>query len=324
MNPLVSIIIPVYNAEKYLAETIKSVTDQTYRNIELIIVDDSSTDDSYTLAKSFEKENVKIFRQENSGASAARNLGLANAKGTYIQFLDADDLLSKDKVEGQLNQISTKPNYIANCRTIHFFDGENLSKLKPSEYEDKFYRSTEETDEFLIKLWGGYSKGGSMVATHAWLIPKSLIDLAGNWNENITTDDDGEFFARIILNASGIVYTPDVFVFYRKNQFSSLSNINSEKKLKSSLAAAKIKTHLLLQRNSSKAAKLASYKLLLDIAVRSFPKYYKIYQEAMKMMPKIENEGYLPQLGGPKIQRLAKYFGWKTARLLQFVSKPLS
>lgn len=322
MNPLVSVIIPVFNAEKYLPETIQSVLAQSGVTIELILVDDGSTDHSYALAKSFEGANITVLQQFNKGASAARNLGITIAKGKYLQFLDADDLLGENKIKFQLDQLLKRKNYIANCRTKHFNDDDQLENIVPSTYEDAFYESTDKTDEFLIKLWGGYSKGGSMVTTHAWLIPKSLIDLAGNWNENITTDDDGEFFARIILNASGIVYTPDVFVLYRKNQFSSLSNINSEKKLKSSLAAAKIKTHLLLQRNSSKAAKLASYKLLLDIAVRSFPKYYKIYQEAMKMMPKIENEGYLPQLGGPKIQRLAKYFGWKTARLLQFVSKP--
>jgi glycosyltransferase involved in cell wall biosynthesis len=86
-NPLVSIIIPVYNAASFINETINSALQQTWPNKEIIIVDDGSTDDSLILAKKFEGDIVKIFSQQNKGASAARNKGLAEAKGDYIQFL---------------------------------------------------------------------------------------------------------------------------------------------------------------------------------------------------------------------------------------------
>src|SRR5580698_4662849 len=98
MPPLVSIIIPSYNSENHLAETIKSALSQTWVNKEIIIIDDGSTDSSVQIAKGFES-NVKVLVQKNKGASAARNAGLKEAKGDYIQFLDSDDLLSPDKIE---------------------------------------------------------------------------------------------------------------------------------------------------------------------------------------------------------------------------------
>ncbi|HZX58320.1 MAG TPA: glycosyltransferase family A protein, partial [Mucilaginibacter sp.] len=107
-QPLVSIIIPVYNSEKHLAETISSALEQTWPNKEIIIVDDGSADNSLAIAKSFASENVKVFHQPNKGASAARNKGIQEAKGDYIQFLDADDLLMPNKIAAQVKQLAGK------------------------------------------------------------------------------------------------------------------------------------------------------------------------------------------------------------------------
>jgi glycosyltransferase involved in cell wall biosynthesis len=98
----VSIIIPLYNSEKYIAETINSALNQTWENKEIIIIDDGSTDKSLVIAKSYERVNVIVISQQNKGASAARNVGIKNSKGDFIQFLDADDLLSTDKIEAQM------------------------------------------------------------------------------------------------------------------------------------------------------------------------------------------------------------------------------
>ena len=91
---MISIIIPVFNSEKYIEQTIKSAIDQTWANKEIIIIDDGSTDNSLAIAKQFKNDRIKIITQQNKGASAARNKGIAEAKGTYIQFLDAVDILS--------------------------------------------------------------------------------------------------------------------------------------------------------------------------------------------------------------------------------------
>ncbi len=100
---LVSIVMPNYNSEKYVAETIKSVLDQTYENWELLFVDDCSTDNSLEIARSFNDERIKILQNEaNSGAAVSRNYALREAKGKWIAFLDSDDLWAPTKLEEQI------------------------------------------------------------------------------------------------------------------------------------------------------------------------------------------------------------------------------
>lgn len=106
MDPLVSIIIPVYNASKYVEQSVYSVINQTYRNIEVIAVDDGSTDNSYELLKSIKDSRLKVFKQLNQGACVARNRGIQESTGEYVKFLDADDYLYPDAIERQVEQSS--------------------------------------------------------------------------------------------------------------------------------------------------------------------------------------------------------------------------
>src|SRR5690554_7733611 len=110
-NPLVSIIIPCYNAEAYLKETINSILHQHYQNWECIIINDHSTDSTSKIAQKYclDFPNKFIYKlNPRKGACAARNEGLRVAKGEYIQFLDADDLLSETKIENQINALGNK------------------------------------------------------------------------------------------------------------------------------------------------------------------------------------------------------------------------
>jgi glycosyltransferase involved in cell wall biosynthesis len=102
---LVSIIIPVYKAEKYIAATIQSVLDQTYKNFELIVVDDGTPDRSIEICQQFTDPRIKIIRQENRGVAAARNHGIRTAQGEYIAFLDADDLWAPTKIAQHVNHL---------------------------------------------------------------------------------------------------------------------------------------------------------------------------------------------------------------------------
>ena len=103
MSELVSILIPAYNAEKWISHTINSALSQTWKNKEIIIVDDGSCDNTFEIAKKFESDNVKVVSQENKGASSARNTAISYAQGSYIQWLDADDLLAPDKIAIQMS-----------------------------------------------------------------------------------------------------------------------------------------------------------------------------------------------------------------------------
>lgn len=109
MNELISIITPVYNSEKYIADTINSVLAQTYTNWEMLIADDCSSDNSAEIIKKYTDSRIKYFRLEtNSGAAIARNKALEKAKGNYIAFLDSDDAWKPEKLEKQLKFMMEK------------------------------------------------------------------------------------------------------------------------------------------------------------------------------------------------------------------------
>src|SRR5438874_6764230 len=101
MEPLVSILIPAYNAERWIADTIRSALAQTWPRTEIIIVDDGSKDETLSVARQFEAKNVSVVAQQNQGAAAARNHAFSLCQGDYIQWLDADDLLAPDKIARQ-------------------------------------------------------------------------------------------------------------------------------------------------------------------------------------------------------------------------------
>jgi glycosyltransferase involved in cell wall biosynthesis len=108
-SPLVSVIIPVYNYDRYLGEAIESVLDQTYKNVEVIVVDDGSTDRSGEVAKSYADRNVRYQYQAHSGIGPARNQGVEMAEGDFIAFLDADDRWPEEKLERQLRAFENDP-----------------------------------------------------------------------------------------------------------------------------------------------------------------------------------------------------------------------
>ena len=96
-QPLISVVIPFYNAQSWLAETLNSVLSQSWRNVEVILVNDGSTDESVEIATGYLSKSVCLLHQDNRGACAARNFGLRTAQGEFVQFLDADDLLHPQK-----------------------------------------------------------------------------------------------------------------------------------------------------------------------------------------------------------------------------------
>src|SRR5262249_50107119 len=105
-KPLVSILIPAFNAEEWIAASINSAISQSWEHKEIIVVDDGSTDGTLSIARQFESESVRIVTQTNAGASAARNRAFSLSRGEYIQWLDADDLLAPDKISKQMEALS--------------------------------------------------------------------------------------------------------------------------------------------------------------------------------------------------------------------------
>ncbi len=200
-----------------MAECVTSTHGQTWINKEIIIVDDGSTDNSLNIARKFSNKAIRVFHQENKGASAARNKGLTEAKGEFIQFLDADDLLSANKITDQLTLLLRQPGKVAVCRTVHFFSDQNPFESSSSSYEDSFLYETDDPAGFLSNLYGGDNNRGSMIQTNAWLTPMEIIKKAGCWSavfiHPMTTEN---FFAGQCLPVGGIVYANNCFNYYEK------------------------------------------------------------------------------------------------------------
>jgi glycosyltransferase involved in cell wall biosynthesis len=315
---LVSVIIPIYNSGEYLNQTMRSVLSQTYKELEVILVDDGSSDNSYHIAKSYENEWIKVLQQPNAGAALARNTGLAISKGEYVQFLDAGDLLSSNKIELQVVAIKDHPEKVAVCNYKQFTNEEDL---KNDIYPDQssFIYSCDNPQDFLIRLWGGYGKT-NFIQTNCWLVSKKLMDKVGVWREYRCPDDDGEFFARLLLASKGVVYTPGAHNYYHispkgNNQLSQNKNI---KYLKNTLLTIDLKHHYLLNKGAHPYLNKAIATQYLFFSISVFPTQRILSYIALKRYQNFNLKVSLPVLGGRFIEAIKVIFGWKAARFTRY------
>jgi glycosyltransferase involved in cell wall biosynthesis len=318
---LVSVIIPFFNCGSSLTRTIKSVMAQSYSPIEVIMIDDGSTDDSYSIAKNFECTNIKVFRQINLGASVARNLGIANASGTYFQFLDAGDVLSDNKIEIQVNALSRYKRKLAVCDYAQFTNDAEL-KMDVILDQSDFIYSTENPIDFLISLWGGYGNL-NFIPTNCWLVPRELIEMVGGWRNYRCPDDDGEFFARIILASNGIIHTENARNYYHiafrgENQLSQNKNV---KLLKNLILTIDLKHKYLEQKGGHKFLPIAIGSQYLRFAVFNYPQQIVLSKIAFRRYKKLNVKLKSPVLGGIFLECTKYLFGWRVARWLRFIIK---
>lgn len=237
-NFKVSIIIPTYNRAHLLGETLDSVLAQIFQNWECIVIDDRSTDVTNELMEFYcAKDNrIKYYHRPKSrpkGASVCRNFGLEKANGVYIQFLDADDLIGPDKLNEQVLQLKeNKDELIIACKWGRFYTTKKLNVYQSLRVYQKF--------ENLELFFSSLSHSFGFFPPHAYLVKKDLIFQAGNWNENLSLNDDTEFFFRLLLKAGSIGFCENAQVYYRCPDENNLSAFNSESKVRNGIKAWKL------------------------------------------------------------------------------------
>jgi glycosyltransferase involved in cell wall biosynthesis len=214
-NDLVSVVLPTYNRAKHISKAIESVYKQTYRPIELIIVDDCSTDNTEEVVLSWQNKynrsenfDIKYFKlSENKGACVARNIGLEQSTGRYLQYLDSDDYLESEKISKQIQVMKKKGTPICLC-DFRYIDnnGQVIKKIRNNKSLEYFIRNF---------------KSASIMC--------SLIDMAQigkfiRWNQNLKRNQDMDYLLRIYSLCDTFSYTPGYFCSYVKHQNKQISD----------------------------------------------------------------------------------------------------
>lgn len=312
MKPLVSILIPAYQAEQWVGDTIRSALDQTWPRKEIIVVDDGSGDQTLQVARQFASKNVSVVTQENQGASAARNKAFELCQGDYIQWLDADDLLSPDKVAKQMAAAQ---------------ECQDTRRLLSSGWGYFMYRPSRA--QFLpTPLWCDLSpvewllrKMGQNLhmQTATWLVSRELTEAAGPWDTRLSLDDDGEYFSRVVLASDAIRFAPDAKVFYRQPGFDRLSRIDrSDKKLESQFLSMQLHVDYLRSFEESERVRAACVNYMQTWLICFYPERPDIVKQLERLAAALGGQLKVPRLRW-KYVWIRKIFGYgpaKRARVL--------
>lgn len=310
--PLVSIIIPVYNKAKFVDETLESALSQTYPHIELVLINDGSTDGSLEILETYKSEfpdKIILIDQMNGGVSKATNAGIQASKGDYIQFLDADDLLSPHKIENQVSLL--KGNHVAlmaSCEWLNFRG--DFSTFSHLPY--RIFGDFECGMDWLLCAWNHQE----MMQPAAWLTHRDLIVKAGPWNEKLTINQDGEFFCRVLLNCRGIAFESEGKVYYRIPGVTNVSQQKSEGAFASLLESYRCYEKAVLNVEDSKRVRIALKKVYQKFLYDAFPTFPQLRSLAEKYIEEL-HVSERAHIGGPKFQFLSKVLGFKNALRLK-------
>jgi len=309
--PLVSVLIPCYNAERWIAETLDSVLAQSYRPLEIVVVDDGSTDGTAAVLGRYAARGVSIIRQENRGQTAALNRGLSAAKGELVQYLDADDLLAPDKIALQVERLGERRDAIAMAEWARFHE-------RPDDARFVADASWQDLDpvSWLVASW---SAGGGMLFPGMWLVPRPVVDAIGPWNETLTLNNDAEYFTRALLASCEVLFTPGARCYYRSGVTGSLSGRKSRAAWESQFEVAVLCESYLLRREVSERTRRACAIVWQVVAHACYPYAPDIANHALGRARALHPVVIRPD-GGPLFRAVARLMGWKAARRLQRLS----
>jgi PST family polysaccharide transporter len=309
-QPLVSILIPAFNAQEWIADTLRSALAQTWKRTEIIVVDDGSSDQTYAIALQFKPLGVMVVRQENQGACAARNNALSLSHGDYIQWLDSDDLLAPDKIARQMEVVmqGVDRKTLLSCKWARFMYRKRCAQLIPT----ALWCDLTPVEWLLRKM-----DQNIYMQTATWLVSRELTDAAGQWNTKLTEDDDGEYFCRVLLASNGVRFVPDAMVYYRSFGFDSLSYIGrSPSKLESHWLSMRLHIRHLRSLEESQRVHAACLRYLRTSLVYFYPERLDIVSQAEQMAMEFGERLGAPVLSW-KYSWIEKVFGWGIAKPAQ-------
>jgi glycosyltransferase involved in cell wall biosynthesis len=311
-RPLVSILIPAYNAEEWISETIQSALAQTWPRKEIIVVDDGSKDETFAVARRYESVNVKVVTKPNTGASATRNSALSLSQGDYIQWLDADDLLSSNKIERQMRaaEEAASRRVLLSSGWVYFHYRIKNTPIVPT----ALWHDLSPTEWLVRKM----SRNLHM-QTSTWLVSRELALDAGFWDTRLISDDDGEYFCRVILASDSIKFVPGPMTYYRMAGFSSLSYVgSSRRKLEAMLTSMRLHTQYLLSLEDSPRTRSACLTYVNNWYLHFLPDHYGLVEKLKELAAELGGALQEPKLSW-KYDWLRQLWGWPAARRAQIL-----
>jgi glycosyltransferase involved in cell wall biosynthesis len=261
--PKISILLPAFNAQEWIADSLGSALAQTWPNKEIIVVDDGSVDSTLAIARNFASRHVRVFTQERAGGQAARNRAFAECQGDYIQWLDADDLLDPDKITLQMKQLDR-------CRSRRTLLCSEWGRFVCLPRRARFtatelWRDATPAEFLMLKLGRNL-----FMQTATWLVSRELTESTGPWDTTLSVDQDGEYFARMLLHSDGVRFVPGSRVFYRKSGRGSVSDLGRSKQKQDDLVRSlNLQISYLLALENSERTKAACTAFLQN-EVESF------------------------------------------------------
>lgn len=310
MTPLVSILIPAYNSQASIAETLRSALAQTWLEKEIIVVDDGSRDRTLEIARSFASSNVKVVAQENQGAATARNKAYSICQGDYIQWLDADDLLSPGKISRQMDEARrcSNPRTLLSCGWAQFVTRSDTARPLPT----ALWEDLSPVEWLLRKM-----DLGLHMQTATWLVSRHVSEAAGPWDIRLSLDDDGEYFCRVLLASEGTRFVPEVGVYYRVSGQHSLSVIGkSARKADSLLLSIKLHIAYLRSLEESPRVRKAALAFLQKFYLDVYPERPDLVAEMQRLAAQFDGHLEIPRLSW-KYAWLRNIVGYQRAKHVQ-------
>jgi glycosyltransferase involved in cell wall biosynthesis len=306
MSTMVSILIPAYNAENWVRECIESALSQTWSNKEIIIVDDGSRDNTFEIASAYGSKNVKVVTQENSGACKTRNKALSLAQGDYIQWLDADDVLHPEKIAIQIKEAIKEGNrgILYSSKYGKFFT--SITRVK---YEANGLWEDLDPIEWIIRKF----RDNLWMQTSVWLVSRELTMSAGDWDERLSLDDDGEYFCRVVALSEKVRFITDAIIYYRIGNAGSLSRTVSKKACESLLSSLRLCFGYLLSLENSARTREACLKELQREYIYFYPEHEDLIRLANSLAKEMGGILTPPHLD-LRYSIIKAVMGWKTAK----------
>ncbi len=310
MEPLVSILIPAYNSQQWIAETIESALAQTWPKKEIIIVDDGSEDRTLAISRRYERKGVRVVTQSNQGAAAARNRAFSLAQGDYMQWLDADDVLDPHKVQHQVRKIQ---NGLSKRTLLSGAWGCFIYRKRKARFTPTLLWNDLSPVEWLLRKMGNKLH----MQTDNWLVSRELTEAAGPWDSRLWRDNDGEYFCRVILASNGIQFVPEAKSYYRIAGFKSISYIGaSNKKLESLFISMKLHIQYLLSLENSQRTRSACVRYIHTWLHEFYPYRLDLGHQLKGISADLGGEAEDPILSW-KYNWLVRLFGWGVGRRAQ-------